>query len=322
MTTEDAAEKKPLWLSMEEKILAFESLTVSGSNPEEGIQKVARELDKAGYNVSGLAENMLELRWAVAKAREVGKPLMKDLNAAIDAFTLDDVIDAYGATTKLIGDLSGTWPKLTVAGNRRDIIDLVEDAKLNLMVAKAKTMAGDEGIRMLIGEKIEDEVIVTKLEITAEALAEVHKAIAKELAEKKRVLSLLEKVKDKTDDEKIRHLFANDISEASIVNIAKIDQSAIDGVKKAMEAELKEKQRLAEEEAARKKAEAEGPPLEAISLEDRAAHIEAIREIQEFSDQENEIRTMCEQSAIPKCLVDIAVSDPDRFDELEKEANG
>jgi hypothetical protein len=42
----------------------------------------------------------------------------------------------------------------------------------------------------------------------------------------------------------------------------------------------------------------------------------------EFSDQEKEIRTMCEQSAIPKALVDIAVSDPAKLDELEKEAGG
>ncbi|MFC1896585.1 hypothetical protein ACFL0Q_08015 [Thermodesulfobacteriota bacterium] len=89
-----------------------------------------------------------------------------------------------------------------------------------------------------------------------------------------------------------------------------------------MEAELKEKQKLEEEAAARKKAEAAGPPLEEIPLDERLAHIEAIREILEFSDKEKEIRTMCEQSSIPKCLVDIAISEPDRLDELEKEAGG
>jgi len=49
-------------------------------------------------------------------------------------------------------------------------------------------------------------------------------------------------------------------------------------------------------------------------------HIDAIREIMEFSEVEKEIRTMCEQSAIPVCLVDIAVTDPDKLDELEKNA--
>ena len=89
-----------------------------------------------------------------------------------------------------------------------------------------------------------------------------------------------------------------------------------------MENELKEKQRLAEEEAARKKAEAEGPALENIPPDDMLGYIESIREIMEFSDQEKDIRVMCEQSSIPKSLVDIAVSEPDKLDELEKKAEG
>jgi len=31
---------------------------------------------------------------------------------------------------------------------------------------------------------------------------------------------------------------------------------------------------------------------------------------------------MCEQSSIPEALVDIAISDPDKLDELEKKAGG
>lgn len=81
-------------------------------------------------------------------------------------------------------------------------------------------------------------------------------------------------------------------------------------------------QRKAAEEEARKKAEAAGPALEDITPEDMLGHIESIREIKEFSDVEKEIRTMCEQSSIPQCLVDIAISDPDKLDELEKEAEG
>jgi hypothetical protein len=54
----------------------------------------------------------------------------------------------------------------------------------------------------------------------------------------------------------------------------------------------------------------------------RVDYIDSIREIMEFSDQEKEIRTMCEQSSIPKALVDIAVSEPDKLDELEKQAEG
>ena len=83
-----------------------------------------------------------------------------------------------------------------------------------------------------------------------------------------------------------------------------------------------QKQRLAEEEAARKKAEAAGPALEDIPPDELLAHIESIREIMEFSDVEKEIRVMCEQSSIPQALVDIAVSEPDKLDQLEKEAQG
>jgi hypothetical protein len=89
-----------------------------------------------------------------------------------------------------------------------------------------------------------------------------------------------------------------------------------------MEEELKEKQRLEEEAAARKKEEAAGPALEEMAPDEMLEHIEAIREIMEFSDQEKEIRVMCEQSAIPKALVDIAVSEPEKLDELEKQAEG
>jgi hypothetical protein len=104
--------------------------------------------------------------------------------------------------------------------------------------------------------------------------------------------------------------------------MANVDQGVIDTVKQAMEEELKEKQRLEEEAAAKRKAEAEGPPLEEIPPDQIVEYIESIREILEFSDVEKDIRAMCEQSAIPKSLVDIAVSEPGRLDEIEKNAQG
>ena len=79
---------------------------------------------------------------------------------------------------------------------------------------------------------------------------------------------------------------------------------------------------MAEEAAAAKKAAAEGPSLDAIPPDELLEHIEAIREIMEFSDQEDEIRQMCEQSNLPNSLVDVAVSNPAKFDELEKNAEG
>jgi len=322
MANSDATEKQPLWLSIEEKILALDSLDLAGDNLEAAVQKIAGELDDDGYKVSSLGGNMLELRFALDKAVQVGHPMLKDLNGAVGAYTLEDVEDAYGATNKLLGDLGATWPKMTKAAHRVDVIAMVEAARLDLMVAKAKDMPDDQGIRMLIGDNVAFDVISARMEITAEEVEEVNKAIEAEKAEEARILGLLEKVADKSDDEKVRHLFANDVAEPLIVSVAKIGQDAIDTVKKAMEEELKEKERLAAEAAAKKKAEAEGPSLEDITPEDMLDHIEAIREIMEFSDQEKEIRVMCEQSSIPKALVDIAVTEPAKLDELEKQAEG
>jgi hypothetical protein len=307
---------------MEENILGLESQDLSGGNLEASIQRIAGELDNAGYNVSRHGGNLMQLRWAVDKMRQVGKPLMKDLNAAVGALSLEDVIDPYAATTKLLADIGKTWPELKSPERRPDVIRAIEKARLDLLVAKAKELPDDKGIRLLIKEEVNGKVIVERLEITDEKLQEVKDAIKKELAERERVTKLLEAVADKSEEDKVKHLFENNVSEALIIEMMGIGGDVIDAVKKAMEAELKEKQRLAEEEAARKKAEAEGPALEDISADDMLSYIESIREIMEFSDVEKEIRTMCEQSSIPKSLVDIAVSEPDKLDELEKNAGG
>jgi hypothetical protein len=322
MTTNDASRRKPLWLSIEENILGLDSQDLSAANLEASIQRVAGELDNAGYNVSNHGGNLLQLRWVMSETSKVGRPLMKDVNAAIAALKLEDVADAYGATDKLINDIGKTWPKLKKSERRADVIKMVEQTRLDLLVAKAKELPGDEGIRLLIGEKVASNVITSRLEITEDKLKQVNAEIEKERAERARVAKLLEAVEGKPDEEKVKHLFDNSVSEDLIIEMAQVDQGAIAGAKKAMEAELKEKQRLAEEEAARKAAEAAGPALDDIPPEELLDHIEAIREIMEFSDQEKEIRVMCEQSAIPKALVDIAVSEPDKLDELEKQAEG
>ena len=322
MTTSDAAEKKPLWLLIEENILELDSQDLSGENLEASIQRVAGELDNAGYHVSHHGGNMLQLRWAMNETHKVGRPLMEDFNTAIEAFTLEDVADPYSATDKLIGDIGKTWPNLKRSERRADVIGIVEKTKLDLLIAKAKDLPDDEGIRMLIEEQVDPEVITSGLDITADKLEQVNTEMEKEFAERERVAALLEAVEGKSNEEKVKHLFDNNVSEPLIIEMAKVDPAAIDGVKKAMEAELKEKQRLEEEAAAKKKEAAAGPALEEIAPDEMLDHIEAIREIMEFSDQEKEIRVMCEQSSIPKALVDIAVSEPDRLDELEKEAEG
>ena len=322
MTTSETTSNKPLWLSIEEGILALDSQGLAAENLEASIQQVAGELDNAGYNVSRHGGNMIELRMAMQDASKVGRPFMQDLNTAIDALTLEDVEDLYAASNKLINNIAETWPSLKKSDRRTDVVEIMEQTRLDLMIAKAKDMPDDQGIRYLIEEKVESEVIISDMGITDEKLAEVNAQIEAERAERARVASLLEKVEGKPADEIVRHLIDNDVAEDLIIEMGQVDQGAIDGVKQAMEEELKEKQRLAEEEAARKKKEAEGPSLDDISSDDMIDYIDSIREIMEFSDQEKEIRVMCEQSSIPKALVDIAVSDPDKLDELEKQAEG
>jgi hypothetical protein len=231
---------------------------------------------------------------------------MKDFNAAIAALTLADVADPYFATNKLIRDIGKTWPRLKRSERRPDVIRIVEKTKLDLLISKAKGLPDDEGIRLLIEEQVAPEVIANALDITGEKLEQVNTEVEKERAEWARVATLLEAVEGKSNEEKVKHLFANNVSEKLIIEMVKVDQEAINGIKQAMEAELKEKQRLEEEAAARKKEEAAarkkeeaaGPPLEEIPPDEMLEHIEAIREIMEFSDKEKEIRVMCEQSSI------------------------
>ncbi len=321
MATSDAEGKKALWLLIEERIVQLDPSALSGDR-EAAVKQIAGELDDAGYNVSRHGGNLMKLRFALDKARQAGSPLLKDFNAAISAFTLEDVDDPYAATNRLLDKLGATWPELQTSERRPDVVAIVEQTKLDLLIAKAKGLAGDEGIRLLIEEEVDFAVIVSALEITDEKLNEVHEQIKKERAERARVAELLEKVADKSNEEKVRFLFEKEVAEALMLEMAGVDQGDIDAAKKAMEEEIKEKQRLAEEEAARKKAEAEGPSLDDIPSDQMLYFIESIREIMEFSDQEKEIRVMCEQSAIPKALVDIAVSEPDKLDELEKNAEG
>ena len=322
MTTTEATEKKPLWLLIEENILGLESQDLSGANLEASIQRIAGELDTAGYNVSCHGGNLLRLRRAVDERNKIGKALLKDFNAAIGALTLENAADPYSATDKILDDLGATWPRLKSSACRPDVVRMVEQTRLDLLIAKAKGMSGDEGIRYLIEEKVEPEVITGALEITQEKLDQVNAQIAAERAERARVTKLLKAVEGQSDEEKVKHLFENNVSEELMIEMAGVDQGAIAGAKKAMEEELKEKERLAAEAAAKKAAEAAGPALDDIAPDEMLDHIEAIREIMEFSEEEKEIRVMCEQSSIPKALVDIAVSEPDKLDELEKKAEG
>jgi hypothetical protein len=322
MTTNDTEEKRPLWLLIEEQFLDLASEDLSEGNQEQTIQRIAGELDKTGYNVSLHGGNMLALRRAMKERCKVGRPFMKDFNDAVGALTLEDVADPVAATGKLTRDLGESWPEIRGSKRKADVLRIVEKTKLDLLISKAKSLPGDEGIRLLIEEELASEVIIEALGINEDKLGEVNAELEKERAERARVETLLEDVEGKSNQEKVRHLLTKGVTDALIIEMAEVDQSAVASVRKTIEKELEEKQRLEEEAAAKKKAEAAGPPLEDIPPDQMLEYIESIREILEFSDQEKEIRIMCEQSSIPQALVDIAVSEPEKLDELEKEAEG
>ncbi|NIR17027.1 MAG: hypothetical protein GWN86_25165, partial [Desulfobacterales bacterium] len=102
----------------------------------------------------------------------------------------------------------------------KDVLRIVEKTKLDLLIAKAKGLPGDEGIRLLIEEEVASEVITNALGITGEKLAEVNAEVEKERAERARVETLLEAVEGKSDEEKVRHLLSNDISEKLVIEMA------------------------------------------------------------------------------------------------------
>ena len=322
MTTSNAPDKEPLWLAIEKKIQEMGAQELSGGDFEAPVQKLAGALDAAGLNVSKNAGSMLALRDAVASRAGVGRSLMADLDEGFKALTLDDVSSPYSATVNLIEKVGKDWPALLGSERRPDILRIVENVRLDLVVAKAEELGGDTGIRFLISEALASEVIVDRLGITQEEHDRVVAEVQAERAERKRVAELIQGAQGKAEPDMIRHLITSDVAEDLLMEMAGVDQAAIDGVKRAMEEEIAEKQRLAEEAAAKKAAEAAGPSLEDIPADEMLEHIEAIREIMEFSDKDEEIRTMCEQSSVPKDLVEVAISDPDRLDELEAAAEG
>ena len=322
MSENAAAPVVPLWMAMEERILGLAPSDLEGGRREASVQRLARELDGAGYNVSRHAGNMLELRWAVDARAAAAGSLLEAFNAAVAALTLDDLERTGPATIALVRKVGETWPRIKELDRRPDILKIVEGRKLDLLVARAKELGGDQGIRFLIAKDVAKATIVGALGLTDARYDEVTAAIAAEKAEQARVEKLLAEVADRDAVAKAKHLITNDVADASIVALAGLDQAVIAGAREAMAAEIREKQRLAEEAAAAKKAAAEGPALDAIPPAQMLDYIGQIREIMEFSTVEAEIRAMCEQSSIPKSLVDAVAGDPARLDELEKGAGG
>jgi len=314
--------KEPLWLLIEKQIQKYTDEDFTEANSLTTSRKIALELDKTGYNVSKHGGNWLKLRAAVKARNRVGRPFMQDFDQAVSALSLEDIKDTYATAMKIIRELGRDWPSFLTSEHRADVDEIVGNRRIGLTIARAKELPGEPGIRYLISESFEPQAIMEALGVSEEEYKSVKSKVDTEFAEKARVQELFAAVEDASEEDKIKHLLNKNAADELIVEIGGIGQSAIDAVKKAMEQELAEKKRKEEELAAKKAAEAEGPGLEEIGSDDMLEYIEGIREILEFSDVEKEIRIMCEQSSIPKALVDIAISDPDKLDELEKKAGG
>jgi hypothetical protein len=320
--TSAAASHQPLWLAIEAEIAEHGSEAFSGSAKESTVQKIARTLDDQGFNVSHHAANLLMLRRAVDVRETVGRPLMNDFKAATEAMTLDDVANPIQATIAFAHRIGADFPDFLDLDRRSDLRSIINGIRLDRLVAKAEEIAGDQGIRYLIENQVADSTIIDRLSVDREKIDGVKAAIAAELADIKRVNGLLAEVEGQDDATKAKHLITKDVTDENIVEIAGLGQDVIDQAKKLMEEEIKEKERLAAEAEAAKKAAAEGPKLEDIPADEMLEHIEAIREIMEFSDDPGEIAAMCEQSNIPKALIEIATTDTAKLDELEAAAEG
>jgi hypothetical protein len=314
--------KEPLWMLIEREIQKYTDEDFSEVKRLETSRRIAEELDKTGYNVSKDGGNWLQLKVAAKERNRVGRPFIEDFNKAVAALGLDDIKDSRACAMKIIADLGKDWPSFLATEHRADVDEIVGNKKIELMTARAKALPSEEGIRYFIAESFEPQFIMETLGVSDEAYKSVKSKVDAELAEKARVQKLFAAVENASEEDKIKHLLNKDAAEELIMEIGGIQQSVIDAVKKAMEEELAEKRRKEEEMAAKKAAESAGPALEDIDSDDMLEYIEGIREILEFSDVEKDIRIMCEQSSIPKALVDIAISDPDKLDEMEKEAGG
>jgi hypothetical protein len=322
MTTNETTSKQPLWLLIEEKILGLSAGDLDAGKLEQTIAQLANALDDTGHNVSINGGNLIELRRALAARIKAGNALMEDFNAAISALKLEDVTSASKATAVLTDGLKGKWPVLAEYDNRMDVLKIVKDTRLDLYVTEAKSQGGEAGIRYLIADAVAPEVIIDRLGISEDEFKKVDAAVKAELAEIERVKGLFAEVEGKSIEDKVKRMFKEKVADELMIEIGGLSQAEIDGVKKALEAEAAEKARLAAEAEAKKKAELEGPPLDQIADDQIVEYIDAIRDIMDFSDKPEEIRTMAEQSKIPKAIIDVAVAGADELDKLQAKAEG
>ena len=171
MTTNETTDKQPLWLLIEEKILGLSSGDLDAGKLEETIANTAKALDDTGHNVSKNGGNLIQLRRALGERIKVGKAMMEDFNAAVSALKLEDVTNPRKATAGLTGGLADTWPELRESARIDDVLQIVEKTRLDLYIARAKELGGEEGIRYLIADGVASEVIIDGMGISKEELA-------------------------------------------------------------------------------------------------------------------------------------------------------
>ena len=237
--------KEPLWILIEKQIQTYDEGDFIEENILATSRKIAEELDKTGYNVSKHGGNWMKLTAAVKARNRVGRPFMEDFNQALTALVLDDIKDSHATAMKIMRDLGRDWPSLLTSEHGADVDKIVESIRIDLIIAMAKELSGEPGIRYLMTESFEPQAIMEALGVSEEEYKSVKSKLDAELAEKARVKHLFADMEESSEEDKIKHLLNKNVADELITEIGGIKQSAIDTVKKAMEkrASGKEKKR-------------------------------------------------------------------------------
>ena len=75
----------PLWLLVEKEIDGLSDTELSADNNEPLVKKLAASLDGCGFTVSTNGSYLLDLRYAIAARRFVGKSMLSDITGALAA---------------------------------------------------------------------------------------------------------------------------------------------------------------------------------------------------------------------------------------------
>ncbi len=218
--------KEPLWILVEREIQKFTDEDFSEANSLETSRKIAAELDETGYNVSKSGGNWMRLRAAVKARNRVARPFMDDFNLAISALSLDDIEDTHATAVKIIRTLGDDWPAFLASENRADVNEIVSKKRVDLMVARAKELGGEQGIRYLIEGSFEPQAVMKALGVAEEEYNSVKSKVDAELAEKARVQELFTSLGGASEEDKIKRLINENASDELIAEIGGIAPSA------------------------------------------------------------------------------------------------